>query len=92
MSRACCDRFGEQPTGKDVAPLGAADWLALAASPVFAAMALVSAVLDGGPAAMICSSGHMSPISGMAAMYLLMSVFHVTPWLRLISARSQRSA
>ncbi|MCX8569818.1 MULTISPECIES: hypothetical protein [Hyphomicrobiales] len=91
MSRACCDRFGEQPASKDVAPLGAADWLALAASPVFAAMALVSAVMDGGPAGMICSSG-MSPIGGMAAMYLLMSVFHVTPWLRLISARSQRSA
>lgn len=92
MSRACCDRFGEQPTGEDAAHFGAADWLALAASPVFAIMALVSGVLDGGPAEMICASGHMSAMSGMAVMYLLMSIFHVSPWLRLISARSHRSA
>jgi hypothetical protein len=27
------------------------------------------------------------PLGGMAPMYLLMSVFHATPWLRLIAGR-----
>ena len=37
---------------------------------------------------MLCSSGQgASPLGGMAAMYALMSAFHVTPWLKLISAR-----
>ncbi len=26
-----------------------------------------------------------SPMSGMTVMYLLMSAFHVSPWLRLLS-------
>jgi hypothetical protein len=29
----------------------------------------------------------MAPFGGMTAMYGLMSVFHASPWLRLISAR-----
>ena len=61
---------------------GAIDWLALAASPTFAAMALleqrrrrsgVDDVLGGTP---------FLPLNGMALMYLLMSAFHATPWLR----------
>jgi hypothetical protein len=28
----------------------------------------------------------VSPLSGMAAMYLLMSIFHSPPWLKLISS------
>ena len=28
-----------------------------------------------------------SPLSGMALMYLLMSAFHLAPWLKLISSR-----
>jgi hypothetical protein len=68
--------------------LGAADWLGLAAAPIFAIMALLTGVLGGGQMAMMCSTApDASPLGGMAAMYLLMSAFHLTPWLRLISRR-----
>jgi hypothetical protein len=33
---------------------------------------------------MLCSATHVSPLSGMATMYLLMSAFHARPWLMLI--------
>ena len=59
---------------------GAADWLSLAAAPTFTAMALVTAV-SGAPD-MLCAA---SPIGGMVPMYLLMGVFHVGPWLRLLA-------
>ena len=62
------------------------DWLCLAAAPTFAIMALMTGVLGGGQMAMMCSTAaDASPLSGMAAMYLLMSAFHLTPWLKLIS-------
>ena len=71
-----------------VAALGAADWLCLAAAPTFAIMALLTGVWGGGQMAMMCSTApDASPLSGMAAMYLLMSAFHLTPWLKLISRR-----
>ena len=63
-----------------------ADWLSLAAAPTFAFMALLTAVPGSGPLDMLCASG-ASPFSGMVLMYLLMSAFHLAPWLRLISAR-----
>ena len=63
----------------------AASFLSLAAAPTFAVMALWSAVA-GGPAAMMCSSGgSVLSLNSMAAMYALMSVFHVSPWLALLS-------
>ena len=68
--------------------LGAADWLSLAAAPTFAVMALLTAVLGGGPLEMLCSAAeHTSPLSGMIPMYLLMSAFHSPPWLKLISSQ-----
>ena len=67
------------------AALGIADWLCLAAAPTFAIMALLTGVLGGGPTDMLCSAE--SPLSGMAPMYLLMSVFHTAPWLKLIFGR-----
>jgi hypothetical protein len=71
-----------------VAVLGAADWLCLAAAPTFAIMALLTGVLGGGQMAMMYSTApDASPLSGMAAMYLLMSAFHSAPWLRLIFGR-----
>ena len=61
-----------------------AGWLALAAAPTFAVMALATG--DGMPA--ICATGpSFLPVGGMTAMYLLMTVFHLSPWLRLASAR-----
>jgi len=77
---------------------GAAGWLSLAAAPVFAVMALASGLAGGGEMAMICPA-NASPLGGfslaglslggMPAMYLLMSVLHSAPWLRLL-ARGQR--
>ena len=65
---------------------GMADWLCLAASPVFALMAVLAQ--GDGRADMICSAVmDASPLGGMVPMYLLMSLFHLPPWLRLISAR-----
>jgi len=69
------------------AALGLAKWLGLAATPTFAAMALLTGVLGEGPMAMLCSAGHGSPLSGMVPMYLLMSAFHSAPWLKLVSGR-----
>jgi hypothetical protein len=72
----------------DVAALGAADWLCLAATPTFATMALLTGVLGGGPLDMLCSvAPEASLLSGMVPMYLLMSAFHSAPWLRLVSSR-----
>jgi hypothetical protein len=62
-------------------------WLGLAATPTFAIMAVLTAVLGGGPADMLCSAGHGSLLGGMVPMYLLMSAFHASAWLRLISER-----
>ena len=63
-----------------------ADWLGLAAAPAFATMALMTVCLSGG-AEPLCSAQHGSLVSGMIPMYLLMSAFHVGPWLRLIPGR-----
>ena len=72
---------------ENTARLGIADWLCLAAAPTFAVMALLSC-LQSGDGAMLCMGG--SPLTGMAAMYLLMSAFHLAPWLRVISGRQAR--
>jgi hypothetical protein len=64
-----------------------ARWLALAATPTFAIMALLTAVLAGGPADALCSAGPGSALGGMVPMYLLMSAFHASAWLRLIAGR-----
>ena len=62
--------------------------LGLAASPVFALMAVVTAIRT--PPMTICSAlpGPL-PIDGMTLMYLLMAVFHAHPWLRLIGRAEQ---
>lgn len=76
-------------SGGKTATFGAADWLSFAAAPTFAIMALLTSVV-GGPADMLCSSTEdASSLTGMVPMYLLMSVFHSAPWLRL--AASSRS-
>jgi hypothetical protein len=70
----------------DAAALGAGDWLSLAAAPIFAIMAVVTGV--GGSPDMLCSTMHgASLLSGMVPMYLLMSAFHLGPWLNLAAGR-----
>jgi hypothetical protein len=64
----------------------APSWLGLAATPTFALMGWISAV--GSPGMAMCSPASVLPIGDMALMYLLMSLFHVSPWLKLISARN----
>ena len=68
----------------------AANKLALAASPTFALMALLIGALSGGSSEMLCLGAHPWPLSGMATMYLLMSAFHATPWLKLIASGGVR--
>ena len=71
-----------------VAPaFGVSDWLCFAAAPTFAVMALLTGVLGGGQMAMCSTAADASPLSGMAVMYVLMSAFHSTPWLKLIFRR-----
>lgn len=55
-------------------------WLRLAAAPVFAAMALVCAT-DAPPLSMCAAGATLLPVDGMTAMYLLMTLFHLPPWL-----------
>lgn len=68
--------------------------LSLAAAPTFAAMALLTAASGGGPMDALCSSQGgqggpgASPFSGMVLMYVLMSVFHAAPWLKLLHRRT----
>jgi len=65
-----------------------ARWLSLAAAPTFAIMALLTGVADN-QANMLCAAAQaMSPLNGMAAMYVLMSAFHLAPWLKLVSGRA----
>jgi glycerol-3-phosphate acyltransferase PlsY len=72
-------------------PLHVADWLALAAAPTFALMAVLTGILDSGAHQTACSAAmHMSPLTGMLPMYVLMSGFHFTPWLKLICRLAKR--
>ena len=72
------------PKNDDGQVCGAGGWLALAAAPTFAVMAWL---VTGSMA--ICASGSgMPPLDGMAWMYLLMGLFHLPPWLKLVSRRN----
>ena len=71
---------------------GLAGFLCLAATPTFAVMALLTCVLGGGPTDGLCAAGQGSPLNGMGPMYLLMSAFHSSPWLKLMSGRRRASA
>jgi hypothetical protein len=79
-----------EPASRDdrLAARRALDWLSFGATPTFAVMAALTAVLGSGVHETSCSAGsHTSALSGMVPMYVLMSVFHFAPWLKLISRR-----
>ncbi|NNH80922.1 hypothetical protein HLH89_07750 [Rhizobium laguerreae] len=84
---AAADASAVKPSSSIASPGGriagrVADWLSLAAAPIFAVMALLTATT--GSADMICTTTPDAfPIGGMVPMYLLMSGFHLAPWLRL---------
>ena len=61
----------------------AAPWLALAASPTFALMACITT----GDAASFALCASATSLHRMTAMYTLMSLFHLAPWLKLASPR-----
>jgi hypothetical protein len=75
----------------DPAPRGAADWLALAAAPTFAVMALLTGLFGATPDALCAAMQGTSPLAGMVPMYLLMSAFHAAPWVRLVSGGTRRT-
>jgi hypothetical protein len=84
LGGSASDAIGHE--NRTAATLGAADWLGLAAAPIFAIMALLTGLLGGRQMAMMCSLAQgASPLTGMATMYLLMSAFHLAPWLKLAS-------
>ncbi len=84
--------LGETPIGGRVgrgnsAAPDVAGWLSLAAAPTFAITALWSAFFSAQPDILCMAMQRSSPMSGMMVMYLLMSTFHLSPWLKLISNR-----
>lgn len=91
-------RIGKSSGGDDAAAPSLAGLLALAATPAFAAMAVWTGWFAGRPDALCLGlRGALSfagPMTGMAAqmtaMYVLMSVFHMQPWLKAISHRQPR--
>ena len=87
MNTACSGGSDGVATRRNKAVLGASHALALAAAPTFAMMALLTFALGDGPMNMMCAAGPMTALNGMGTMYLLMSAFHVSPWLKLISGR-----
>ena len=85
MSRSPVRPDAESRAGSGNAASGASGGLGLAAAPTFAAMALWTG-LSGGQSDMLCMAmpGAASH-GGMTLMYVLMSAFHLGPWLRLFS-------
>jgi hypothetical protein len=48
-------------------------------------MAFLTSALDVGSPDLLCSTMRLAPaLDGMVVMYLLMTVFHLPPWLKLI--------
>jgi hypothetical protein len=72
---------------RNAVAIGAADWLCLAAAPTFAVMALLTGVFGAGEGMRCAGMRDASPPNGMVTMYVLMSAFHLVPWLKLISSR-----
>jgi hypothetical protein len=65
-----------------------AEALSYAAAPTFAILATLNAGHESGGMVVLCPAG--ASFSGMTLMYLLMSAFHLAPWLKLIARRRTR--
>ena len=87
-----CAGDANRSDSEQAATLCVADGLCFAAAPTFAIMALLTSILGGTQSAILClGAEHASQLSGMIPMYLLMSAFHLPPWLKLISCRRKRA-
>lgn len=65
-------------------------WLPFAASPVFVLMACIIGISEAGKPDIIClATDDTSYFNDMVMMYLLMSFFHLPPWLKAISGGTQ---
>ena len=92
MSISPAARYGADTcTGSGDAAPGPAFWLGLAAAPTFALMALWNAFFSDGPDMFCMMIQGSSPMSGMTVMYLLMSAFHLAPWLKLVAGRGREA-
>jgi hypothetical protein len=90
MAEGAARTAGGAVTVRDHGRAGAAfaGRLALAAAPSFAGMALATSLLERGVPDILCVAGQgASPLGGMPLMYLLMSLFHLPPWLRFAAGR-----
>lgn len=82
-------KIGTREDWRVAAALGLADRLRLAAAPSYAFMAVFAGVFGESPKDMVCMTvQHTSPLSGIVSMYVLMSVLHAVPWLKLIARRA----
>ena len=70
----------------------AADGLALAAAPTFALMAISTGAWGADVGQMLCAGEQGLQIGGMTVMYIFMSIFHLTPWLRLLQTGKREAA
>lgn len=50
-------------------------------------MAVLTHTLGANAMGTMCGADR-SPVAGMGAMYLLMSIFHAAPWLKLVADRT----
>ena len=91
MSEGCSGGSDSIATHRNAASR-AAELLALAASPTFAIMALLTGIVHSGRVEMVGMAAHVTPISGMVTMYLLMSAFHAGAWLNLVLSRLRPAA
>jgi hypothetical protein len=82
MTTMLTETYGTKPR----AASRAADMLCLAAAPVFAALALLTA----GSGDMICTMPGISALGGMSLMYVLMSLVHLAPWLKRNSPKARK--
>ena len=86
MSGVCSGGFDDSARRRSRLALGLANRLYLAAAPTFAVMSLIAVVTGDGSA--LCSATGTPALNGMAPMYLLMSAFHLPPWLKLMVFQS----
>lgn len=75
--------------GRETAPR-LVGWLGLAAAPTFALMGLRTALFGAHPSMLGTAMRSSSAMSGMTLMYLLMSVFHSSPWVKMLASRMGR--